>query len=198
VKSPRRSIATALGALAVLALVAAPLAAGESIDQTPIVRVLRTSDVPGSGNAELPSGALELEQLIAADAKVGPGRAAEKAALRAGFKSAAISQFGGPDSRALTSFAVEYGSAGEAKEALGREAGALVGAASGLVGRQAVKSLPGGLAITYRGSAKEPANEVVVLAREGSWLFSLRGSGDHGGSSRSFVAKLLGVVVARQ
>lgn len=183
-----------------LALVAAP-AFGAAIDQTPIVRVLRTNDVPGSTNTELPSGALKLKQLVVADVGAAGAPTAEEAALSPGFQAAAISQFRGPGTRLLTSFAVEYASPGQAAKALGHEVGALArsGVPKGSVAtRESVGSLPAGTAVLYRGSAQSSPAGVVVLAREGSWVFSLRGSGDTGGSSRSFLAKLLGVVIARQ
>ncbi len=174
--------------------------ASADLDQTPILRVLRSNDVRGSENLLLPSGALTLKQLVGADTKAGAGRTAEKAALSGGFTAAAISAFGGPGSRQLRSFAVEFGTSSQAAQALTQEAKVLTGAAASngaVATRGSVSSLPDGIAISYGGSANGPSSEIVLLAQQGNWLFSLRGSGDHGGASRSFLAGLLGQVISR-
>ncbi len=198
----RPAIALAVWGLLATALLA-PLpaaAAGTSIDQTPILRVLRTSDVPGSGNLELPSGALGLSQFVSVDGGTAAVRAAEKAALRGGFLSSAISEFGGPGDRLLRSTAVEFTTASLAKRAMQGQARVFAKVAvpaGSSASSEPVRALPSGLAIAYRAGNEAP-NAVVVMARSGAWLFTLRGTGDHGGTNVAFLGPLLAQVIARQ
>ena len=114
-----RLFLSAVGLVLTALVVSPPLGiAGVAIDQTPILRVLRASDVPAAENLELPSGALRLGQLVAVDAETSSARSAEAGALRSGFRSAAISEFGGPGSRLLRSVAVEFETGAQAARAL--------------------------------------------------------------------------------
>jgi hypothetical protein len=89
-----------------------------SIDQTPVARVLRSSDVPAR-NQEVPSGALTASQFATLD---NPSRSAARAEARLlksdGFRSAAISQFAAPRLPTFKSTAMKLSSPGKALSAL--------------------------------------------------------------------------------
>ena len=97
--------------------------AADTIDQTPILRVLRMSDVPAAKNEELPSGALTATQFAFSNDSTTRARDAEEQVLaRAGFRSSAIILLYEPSRTFLKSTAVELGSSELAARALGEEA----------------------------------------------------------------------------
>ena len=89
-----------------------------ALDQTPVSRVLRSSDVP-EANQEVPSGALTLSQFATLDNSIRSAASAEMKLLRdEGFRSAAISQFAAPGLPSLKSTAAKLGSPQQALAAL--------------------------------------------------------------------------------
>ena len=92
-----------------------------AIDQTPVARVLRSSDVPAV-NQEVPSGALTASQFATLDNSVRSAAITETRLLRdAGFRSAAISQFAASGLPSFKSTAVKLSSAQKALAALQEE-----------------------------------------------------------------------------
>lgn len=83
---------------------------GVALDQTPVARVLRSSDL-AAVNQEVPSGALTASQFATLDNSIRSAASAETRLLRTdGFRSAAISQFAAPGQPNLKSTAVELSS----------------------------------------------------------------------------------------
>jgi hypothetical protein len=100
------------GTLIALALAsAADAAAAVTLDQEPILRVVRDSDLPSSTNLYLPTGALTAPQLGEA---AEPGSASAQSLrgifTREGYVSGAISAFSGPGRVQWTSTAAEFSS----------------------------------------------------------------------------------------
>jgi hypothetical protein len=89
-----------------------------AVDQTPVTRVLRSSDVPAV-NQEVPSGALTASQLGTLDNSIRSAARAETRLLRSdGFRSAAISQFAASGLPSFRSTAVKLSSPQKALAAL--------------------------------------------------------------------------------
>ncbi len=89
---------------------AGPAAGLVTIDQDPILRVVRSSDLSNAKNLEPPSGALTAAQL-ASNYERGPAAARTLTGIldAAGFRSSAISAFEGPGQMRWTSTAAELG-----------------------------------------------------------------------------------------
>jgi hypothetical protein len=93
-----------------------------ALNQSPVLHVLRNSDVPTSPNQELPAGALAAEPfaaLVAGGLSTVPSTT--DTLLADGFVSAAISEHRGPDLPDLTSTAVLYRTAAAAQSGLAFE-----------------------------------------------------------------------------
>lgn len=98
-----------------------------AVNQSPVLGVLRNSDVPTSPNQELPAGALTAQPFAALVAGTSTVRSTTDTLLADGFVSAAVSEHLGPDLPDLTSTAVLYRNAVAAQSGLAFEL-ALAGA----------------------------------------------------------------------
>jgi hypothetical protein len=171
-----------------------------TLDQGPVTRVLRITDVPGAKDLELPSGALTASEFLAVSGLKKAAKHVAQLTLEAdGFVSAAVSGFttsgGGP---ALTSTAFELSSPQQAEAAL-----------TAWVNIAAHDQAPGGttaavttdatfrrgFAVTFTPSVSTDPNGVEVLAAEGSYL--LRSVQQPNAVSQAATDKLLHTAVAR-
>jgi hypothetical protein len=197
--NPAKKTVLALALVAVGLGAASPSA--QALDQGPILRVLRTSDVPQAKSEYLPSGALTLSQFASNDNRTSSGARAEQRILaEAGFRSSAISGFVQPNGVTLTSTAVELGSASAARRALERE-GALSArekAPPGTVGSVSPDgAVAGGIVLIFRSSGPGGEQAVEVIATAGSYLYALDGVGKGSNVSRRTIEHLLRSVIAR-
>jgi hypothetical protein len=190
----------AVTALVVASLGAASVSA-QALDQGPILRVLRASDVPQAKSEYLPSGALTLSQFASNDNRTRSGARAEQRILaEAGFLSSAISGFVEPNGATLTCTAVELASPSAAQRALAREAAlsARTKAPSGSVGSVTTDAtFAHGVTLTFGSTGSGGQEGIEVIARAGSYLYALDGVGKRGSVSRGAIERLLRSVIAR-
>ena len=143
-----------------------------ALDQSPVTRVLLSSDLPTAINGETPSGALTAQQFAAIDNTTTAATTAERSLLdQADFVSAAISRFSGAGLPAYKSTAVRFRSAVQAQEALTAEL-ALAPSSHTPAGTTALPavadaSLPGADIITYAPGSLE------LLAAKGDYVLTL-------------------------
>jgi hypothetical protein len=171
-----------------------------TLDQGPVTRVLRGTDVPGARNLELPSGALTGAQFLAADGLTGAAaREAQLVLGSDGFVSGAVSSFAdfGPT---LTSAALKLSSPQKAEAALAAWVNIAAHAqalhhTSATVAPDAI--FRQGLAVTYTPSVAASLNGVEVLAAEGDYLYTLRSVQQPNAVSQAATDKLLHTVLAR-
>ena len=170
-----------------------------ALDQAPVARALRSSDVP-SANQEVPSGALTVSQFAALDNTGRSGASAETKLLRThGFRSAAISQFAAPGLPSFTSTAVMLSSPQQALAALQGEAG--------LAART---QAPAGAAVVAGPDANVAQSEILtftptaggtggleLLASTGDYLYTLRVVAKPDTVSRLADEQLLRMLLAR-
>ena len=170
-----------------------------AIDQTPVARVLRSSDVPAV-NQEIPSGALRASQFATLDNSGRSAAITETRLLRsAGFRSAAISQFAAPGLPSFTSTAVKLSSPQQALAALQGEAG--------LAART---QAPAGAAVVAGPDANVAQSEILtftptaggtggleLLASTGDYLYTLRVVAKPDTVSRLADEQLLRMLLAR-
>jgi len=173
----------------------------DRIDQGPILRVLRVTDVPGANNVGLPSGALTVSQFVLSNDLTSAAAHAEKRILlRAGFRSSAISAFGGPGDLQLKSTAVELGSPRLAARALTGET--KLSALSQAPANTTVRSAPDqdihpATLVTFRPAHYGEVGGLEVLACAGSYLYTLRGIDQPDSVSLQTIEKLLTTVMSR-
>jgi hypothetical protein len=172
-----------------------------TLDQGPVTRVLRITDVPGSKDLELPSGALTASEFLTVSGlKKAAKRVAQLTLGADGFVSAALSGFttsGGP---ALTSTAFELGSPQQAEAALTAwvNIAAHNQAPKGTTAAVAADtSFRRGFVVTFTPNVSSDFNGVEVLAAEGSYLYMLRSVQEPNTVSQAATDKLLHTVVAR-
>jgi hypothetical protein len=171
-----------------------------TLDQGPIARVLRGTDVGGAKNLELPSGALTVSQFLAADALSGTaGREALLTLDADSFISAALSGFA-TEGPTLTSAAIKLSSPQKAEAAL-TAWGYLAAHSEAPPGTTAVlasdASFRRGLVVTFTPSVAAMLNGVEVLAAEGDYLYTLRSVQQPNAVSQAEADRLLRAVVAR-
>jgi hypothetical protein len=171
-----------------------------AIDQTPVARVLRSSDVPAV-NQEVPSGALTASQFAALDNSGRLAAITETRLLRSdGFRSAAISQFAASGLPSFRSTAVKLSSTQKALAALQEEvalspraqapAGATVA-----VGPDA--NFVHGYIVTFTPTAGDVGG-LELLASAGDYLYTLRVVARPDTVSRPAEEQLLRVLLARR
>jgi hypothetical protein len=170
-----------------------------ALDQKPVARVLRSSDVPGV-NQEVPSGALTLSQFASLNNSSRSAAAAETKLLQGqGFRSAAITEFAGPGIPDLKSTAVELSSA---QQALATAQGEVTLAAGdqGPAGTTASASPDANLGqayiVTFTPSAGGPGG-LELVASAGATVYTLRAVGPPTVVSRPVAEQLLGELVSR-
>ena len=171
-----------------------------ALDQTPVARVLRSSDVPAV-NQEFPSGALTASQFVTLDNSIRSAANAESKLLRTyGFRSAAISQFAAPGLPSLKSTAVELSSPQEALAALRGEialaprAQAPAGA-TGAAGPDTNLATQGYI-VTFTPTAGGVGG-LELLASAGDYLYTLRAVAKPDTVSRPAEEQLLHALLAR-
>jgi len=203
----RRMRATALAAAAAAGITlsagGAALAAVSAyvrIDQSPILRVLRSSDVPKYKNEELPSGALSLSQFVADVEPTTAAAAAEARILsRAGFISSAISEFYGPGRLFLKSTVAELGSPALASGALAADAANAARAQApphDRVARAGDHAFGHAILLTFTPPVAGWAGGVEVLAVAGNYLYTLKGISKPDAVSRESIDRLLAKVMS--
>jgi hypothetical protein len=171
-----------------------------TLDQAPVARVLRSSDVPGV-NQEAPSGALTASQFASLDNSSRPGADAETKLLRTdGFRSAAISEFAAPGQPNLRSTAVELRSPQQALTALQGEL-TLAARAQAPAGTTVAASLDTDLAqgyvVTFTPTTAGGVGGLELLAGSANFLYTLRAVATPDTISRQAEEQLLDVVLAR-
>jgi len=170
-----------------------------ALDQAPVARVLRSSDVPGV-NQELPSGALTVTQFAGLDNKTRAAAAAERRLLlRCGFRSAAISGFAAPGQPTLRSAAVELSSPRRALAALTAESALAAGTQA--PARTTVLSgsdagFAHGSIITFT-PISGGLGGLELLASAGNYLYTLTALEKPDTVSREAEEKILGELIAR-
>jgi hypothetical protein len=190
---------TALVTTLAAASLGAAAVSAQALDQEPILRVLRASDVPQAKSEYLPSGALTLLQFASNDNRTSSGAHAEQRVL-AGFRSSAISGFVEPNEVILTSTAVEFVSASAARRALAREVAlsARTKAPTGTVPSITPDAtVAHGVVVMFRPSGSGGEEAVEVIASAGGYLYALNGVGKRGDISRGMIEHLLRSVIAR-
>ncbi len=196
----RRSLIAGL-ALGVGAACAPDPAAASGLDQAPILRVLRPGDLPTFSDEELPSGALTAPQLTYSNDPTTTGRRAETSMLmRNGFRSAAISEFAGPGHITLKSIAIELSSPALAARVLRGEA-RLCAATQAPGGTRVTVAVDHVLAhaiiVTFHPAGTHRDGGLELLARSGSYVYTLRGVDEPDAVSRSAIERLLSIVIDR-
>jgi hypothetical protein len=173
---------------------------GVALDQTPVARVLRNSDVPAF-NQEVPSGALTASQFATLHNSIRSDASAETKLLRTdGFRSAAISQFAAPGQPNLKSTAVELSAPQQALAALQGEA-TLAARAEAPAGTIVATSLDTNLAQGYVVTFTPTAGGVgglELLASAGDYVYTLRAVANPDTVSRPAEEQLLRMLLARR
>jgi hypothetical protein len=170
-----------------------------ALDQTPVARVLRSSDV-AAVNQEVPSGALTASRFATLDNSTRSAARAETKLLRAdGFRSAAISQFAAPGLPKLKSTAVKLSSPQQARAALKAEV-ALASRAQQPAGTTVAAlldtNLPPGSIVTFTPTAGG-AGGLELLDTAGDYVYTLRAVAKPDTILPSVEEQLLGVLLAR-
>jgi hypothetical protein len=170
-----------------------------ALDQAPVARVLRSSDVP-SVNQEVPSGALTASQFASVDNSIRSAATAERKLLQTdGFRAAAISEFAAPSLPDLKSTAVELGSPQQALAARQGEV-ALAPSAQAPVGTSVAAGPDTSLAqasiVTFTPTAGGVGG-LELLVSDGDYLYTLRAVERPDTVSRAAVEQLLGALLAR-
>ena len=170
------------------------------IDQTPVTKVLRSSDVPAV-NQEIPSGALTASQFAALNNSIRSASRAETRLLRSdGFRSAAISQFAAPGQPSFKSTAVKLSSAPKALAALQGEA-ALAARTQAPAGTTVAvgtdTSFAHGSIVTFTPTAGGVGG-LELLASAGDYLYTLRVVATPDTVSRPVEEQLLSALLARR
>jgi hypothetical protein len=171
-----------------------------AIDQTPVARVLRSSDVPAV-NQEIPSGALTASQFATLDNSVRSAAITETRLLRsAGFRSAAISQFAASGLPSFKSTAVKLSSTQKALAALQEEV-ALVPRAQAPAGTTVAVDPDANFAHGYIVTFTPTVGDVgglELLASAGDYLYTLRVVAKPDTVSRPAEEQLLSALLARR
>ncbi len=170
-----------------------------ALDQTPVARVLRSSDVPAV-NQEVPSGALTASQFATLDNSVRSAASTETKLLRTdGFRSAAISQFAAPGLPSLKSTSVELSSPQQALAALQGEV-ALAPRAQAPAGATVAAgpdtNLAQGYIVTFTPTAGGVGG-LELLASAGDYFYTLRAVAKPDTVSRPAEEQLLRALLAR-
>lgn len=169
------------------------------LDQTPVARVLRSSDVAAI-NQEVPSGALTASQFATLDNSIRSAAGAEKKLLQThGFRSAAISQFAAPGLPSLKSAAVKLSSPQQALAALQGEVTLAFRAqapADALVAAGPDTNFALGYIVTFTPTAGGGGG-LELLASAGDFLYMLRAVAKPDTVSRPAEEQLLGALLAR-
>jgi hypothetical protein len=171
-----------------------------TLDQTPLVRVLRNSDVPKAMNQEVPSGALGASPFANLDNSSSSAAAAETALVRAhGYRSAAISEFAGPGMPSLKSTVVKLSSPQEALATLQGEV-TLAAADQAPAGTSVTVAPDNNLnqtfIITFTPSAGGTGG-LELLASAGDYLYTLKAVEKPDAVSRAAEEQLLGLLLSR-
>jgi hypothetical protein len=170
-----------------------------ALDQTPVARVLRSSDVPAV-NQEVPSGALTASQFATLDNSTRSAASAERKLLQSdGFRSAAISQFAAPGLPSFRSTAVKLSSPQQALAALQGEV-TLAARAQAPAGTAVAAGPDTNLAqsyiVTFTPTAGG-AGGLELLASAGDYLYTLRAVAKPDKVSRPAEEQLLRALLAR-
>jgi len=171
-----------------------------AIDQTPVARVLRSSDVPAV-NQEVPSGALTASQFATLDNSGRSAAITETRLLRsAGFRSAAISQFAASGLPSFKSTAVKLSSTQKALAALQEEV-ALAPRAQAPAGATVAvdpdANFAHGYIVTFTPKAGDLGG-LELLAGAGDYLYTLRVVAKPDTISRPAEEQLLRTLLARR
>jgi hypothetical protein len=178
-----------------------PVTSTVTIEQEPLTRVLRVSDVPGALNLEPPAGALTASQLASADT-AGATIAREEAGLlqKDGYRSGAITEFGGVGRALLRSTAIKLGSPVQAEGALAGIV-ALAARAQAPAGAHSSTAANGSFAhaqlITYTPTAAGGEGGVQLIVAEGDYVYGLLALQTPDSVSQASVEQLVHTVIAR-
>jgi hypothetical protein len=167
-----------------------------TLNQSPVSRVLLSSDLPTGINGQAPSGALTAVQFAAIDNTTASATTAEHSLLtKAGFVSGAISEFTGPGLPAYKSTAARFASAAQAQQALTGELALAPGtqAPAGTTGEPAVAdtAVPGAYIITYTPGSLE------LLATKGDYVLTLVAVANPQPVTQATAEQLLATLLAR-
>ncbi len=148
-----------------------------AINQTPISRVLRDSDVPAATNQELPSGALGAAQFAALETSgAGAARSATRSLSLDGLTSAAASGYSGRGLPNLSSTAALYGSLAGARAGLRTEVmlARRQGPKGARVSLGAIRRPADGEVLTFTPRARAGSGGVELVVRAGRFVETLR------------------------
>lgn len=178
-----------------------PAPAPLTLDQTPIARVLRDSDIPGAMNLEAPSGALTASQLAALDNSGGSQAADELNVLNAdGYVSGAITEMTAHGVPLLRQAVAEFGSSAEALAAEHAEVG-LASADQAPKGTSATAGVDPALGessvVTFTPTAAGGAGGLELFAVQGNYLYTLKAVEQPDHVSQTVEDHLLGTIIAR-
>jgi hypothetical protein len=172
-----------------------------SIDQGPIARVLRLSDVPQSKEGGLASGALSAAQLALNNDPTTTTRRAEIHILTsAGFRSSAIMRLYGRGLLQYKSTAIELTSSAGAAAALTAEAALCARSqapAATTVTSTRDRVIPGAILVTFRPTVRGRAGGLELLARSGRYIVTLQATDKPDGVSHVTLERLLTTILAR-
>ena len=172
-----------------------------SIDQGPIVRVLRLSDIPQAKEGGLASGALNASQLALNNDPTTATRRAEVHILAsAGFRSSAISRVYGRGLLQYKSTAIELTTSAGAATALSAEAALCARSqapAGTTVSSAPDRALPGAILVTFRPTVRGQRGGLELLARVGNYLYTLQATDKPDAVSHLTLERLLKTIIAR-
>jgi hypothetical protein len=148
-----------------------------AINQEPISRVLRDSDVPAAVNLELPSGALDAAQFAALETpRAGAARSATRSLSVHGLTSAAVSGFRGAGLLTLSSTAALFRSPAGARAGLQTEVtlARRQGPKGARISLAAIRRPAAGEALTFTPRARRGSGGVELVIRVGRYVETLR------------------------
>jgi hypothetical protein len=159
------------------ALPAPPAVAPLTINQTPISRVLRDSDVPGATNQEFPSGALDATQFAAVETpNAGAARTATRSLSVAGLISASVSGYREKGSPNLNSTAALYRSLAGARAGVQAEVrlARRQGPKGARISLAAIRKPAAGEALTFTPRTAGASGGVELVVRAGRFVETLQ------------------------
>ena len=177
-------------------------AAAVTLDQEPILRVVRDVDLPQSTNLYLPTGALTGAELgEAAEPHSAQARSLGAIFARSGYRSGAISAFSGPGRVQWKSTAAEFASAAGACSAVAPTAGLDAHSQAPPHDRAAIThgtGVPHAREIKFTPPVAVWAGGVEIVACAGNYMYVLQYLGKPSTSiSATAAAALLEKVIAR-
>ena len=178
---------------------AAPSLRPLTLNQSPVLHVLRNSDVPTATNQEVASGALTAQQFAAFDTSSGSSaRSIAKTLAGDGFVSAAVSEYQGGGLPNLTSTAELYRNPTDAQKAMAAELSvASAQAPAGTSVAEAPATPVGAESLTFTPATGTGTGGDQLILQVGSFVYDLRAVETPDSVSLADTEALLSTVTAR-